>query len=99
MTEKQWNPAKYHSGEKINGWQEFVKVGLWQSDQYPFRKKWEKGFKTETKKFEFYSETLKKVLGQHAEKHEVTIDKVDTSTRQMDLIITDGARRAAGKRK
>ncbi|MEW8051628.1 MAG: molybdopterin dinucleotide binding domain-containing protein, partial [Candidatus Thiodiazotropha sp.] len=76
MTEKQWNPAKYHSGEKINGWQEFVKLGLWQSDQYPFKKKWEKGFKTETKKFEFYSETLKKVLGNHAEKHEVSIDKV-----------------------
>ena len=66
MTEKQWNPAKYHSGEKINGWREFVKLGLWQSDQYPFRKKWEKGFKTETKKFEFYSETLKKTLGAQA---------------------------------
>lgn len=76
MTEKQWNPAKYHSGEKINGWQEFVKLGLWQSDQYPFKKKWKKGFKTETHKFEFYSETLKKVLGKHAEKHEVSIDKV-----------------------
>ena len=76
MTEKQWNPAKYHSGGKINGWQEFVKLGLWQSDQYPFKKKWEKGFKTETKKFEFYSETLKKVLGAHAEKHKVTIDEV-----------------------
>jgi len=76
MTEKQWNPAKYHSGEKINGWQEFVELGLWQSDQYPFREKWKKGFKTETKKFEFYSETLKKVLGQHAENHMVTIDKV-----------------------
>ncbi len=30
---------------------------------------------------------------------EVTIDKVDTSTRQMDLVITDGSRRAAGKMK
>ena len=29
----------------------------------------------------------------------VTIDRVDTSTRQMDLIITDGASRAAGKMK
>jgi anaerobic selenocysteine-containing dehydrogenase len=76
MTEKLWNPAKYHSGEKIDGWQELVKRGLWQSDQYPFKKLWEKGFATETKKFEFYSETLKKVLGQHAEKHKVDIDKV-----------------------
>lgn len=76
MTRKQWDPAEYDSGEKINGWQEFVQRGLWQSDQYPFKKLWEKGFKTETKKFEFYSETLKKVLGQHAEKHKVSIDKV-----------------------
>jgi ribonuclease R len=33
------------------------------------------------------------------DKVEVTIDRVDTSVRQMDLIITDGARRAAGKMK
>jgi anaerobic selenocysteine-containing dehydrogenase len=76
MTRKVWDPAKYHSGEKINGWQEFVKRGLWQSDQYPFKKHWKSGFKTKTKKFEFYSETLKDVLGSHAEKHNVSIDKV-----------------------
>ncbi|PLX33699.1 MAG: dehydrogenase [Hyphomicrobiales bacterium] len=76
MTEKQWNPKKYHSGEKIDGWQQFVKMGLWQSDPYPFKKLWKKGFKTKTHKFEFYSETLKSVLGKHAEKHEVSIDKV-----------------------
>lgn len=76
MTEKQWNPEKYHSGEKFDGWEAFQKVGLWQSDQYPYKKKWEKGFKTKTKKFEFYSETLKDVLGKHAEKHGVDIDKV-----------------------
>jgi hypothetical protein len=35
-----------------------------------------KGFPTETKKFEFYSETLKKVLTEHAEKHKVSIDEV-----------------------
>lgn len=77
MTEKLWNPAKYHSGEKINGWQELVKRGLWQSDQYPFKKLWKDGgsFKTATKKFEFYSETLKKVLGEHADKHKVSIDE------------------------
>ena len=32
--------------------------------------------KTDTKLFEFYSETLKRVLGEHAEKHETTIDNV-----------------------
>ncbi len=76
MTEKQWNPAKYHSGQKFSGWAEFSEVGLWQSDQYPFKKKWKKGFKTKTKKFEFYSETLKAVLAKHAEKHKVDVDKV-----------------------
>jgi anaerobic selenocysteine-containing dehydrogenase len=76
MTEKQWNPAKYHSGEKINGWKEFVERGIWQSDQYPFKKLWEKGFKSKSKKFEFYSETLKEMLAGHAEKHKVSIDKV-----------------------
>ena len=76
MTENQWNPAKYHSGEKFDGWQAFRKTGLWQSDQYAFKKLWKKGFKTKTKKFEFYSETLKDVLGKHAKKHGVDIDKV-----------------------
>ena len=76
MTEQLWNPAKYHSGEKIDGWKAFVARGLWQSDPYPFKKLWEKGFKTKTKKFEFYSETLKEMLEGHAEKHKVTVDKV-----------------------
>ena len=76
MTEKQWNPAKYHSGDKFSSWAEFVKVGLWQSPQFPFKKLWKKGFKTETKKFEFYSETLKKQLAKHAKNHKVSIDKV-----------------------
>jgi len=78
MTQPLWDPAKYKMGEKINGWKEYVQRGLWQSDQYPFKKLWKDGgsFHTATKKFEFYSETLKKVLVAHADKHKVSIDKV-----------------------
>ncbi len=32
-------------------------------------------FKTKTHKFEFYSETLKKVMGAHAKKHGVSMDE------------------------
>jgi anaerobic selenocysteine-containing dehydrogenase len=74
-TQNLWDPAKYKGGDKFNGWEEFIKVGVWNSDPYPYRKKWG-NMKTKTKKFEFYSETLKAVLGKHAEKHKTTVDNV-----------------------
>jgi anaerobic selenocysteine-containing dehydrogenase len=74
-TQNLWDPAKYKGGDKFNGWDEFIKAGVWNSDPYPYRKKWG-NMKTKTKKFEFYSETLKDVLGKHAEKHNTTIDNV-----------------------
>jgi len=49
--------------------------GMWNSEAYKYRSHWGK-FKTVTKKFEFYSETLKKALGGHAKKHKVDIDTV-----------------------
>lgn len=75
MTQNFWDPAKYQGGDKLAGWEDFRQKGLWQSDAYPFRKKWGK-WKTKTQKFEFYSETLKEVLGQHAENHKTSIDDV-----------------------
>jgi len=60
-TQNLWDPAKYKGGDKFNGWEEFRKVGVWNSDPYPFRKRWGK-MKTKTGKFEFYSETLKAAL-------------------------------------
>jgi anaerobic selenocysteine-containing dehydrogenase len=74
-TQNLWDPAKYKGGDKFNGWEDLLKAGVWNSNPYPYRKRWGK-MKTKTKKFEFYSETLKDVLGKHAEKHNTTIDNV-----------------------
>jgi anaerobic selenocysteine-containing dehydrogenase len=74
-TQNLWDPSKYKGGDKFNGWEEFLKTGVWNSDPYPFRKRWG-NMKTKTKKFEFYSETLKAALEKHAEKHTTTVDNV-----------------------
>ena len=69
-------------GDAIEGWEAFRKVGVWNSKRFEYGKK--RGhFKTETHKFEFYSETLKKALGKHAKKHHVSIDEVLKSTKYL----------------
>ncbi|PLX49238.1 MAG: dehydrogenase [Desulfobulbaceae bacterium] len=75
-TKKMWDGKEDVGGDKINGWAEMKKRGMWNSDHYEYRKHWGGHFKTETKKFEFYSETLKKALSGHAEKHNTSVDKV-----------------------
>jgi anaerobic selenocysteine-containing dehydrogenase len=70
-----WDPVEYKGGDKFSGWEEFKKVGVWNSDPYPYRKRWS-NMKTNTHKFEFYSETLKKALVAHAEKHSTTVDDI-----------------------
>ncbi|MBR9984710.1 MAG: molybdopterin-dependent oxidoreductase [Desulfosarcina sp.] len=79
VTEKLWNPAKYQGGDKFSGWKEFTQVGVWNSDPYPFRKRWGK-MKTATGMFEFYSETLKAALEAHAANHNTTVDEVMKAT-------------------
>jgi anaerobic selenocysteine-containing dehydrogenase len=74
-TQNLWDPAKHKGGDKFNGWEDLLKAGVWNSDPYPYRKRWGK-MKTKTGKFEFYSETLKDVLGKHAENNNTTIDHV-----------------------
>jgi len=74
-TQNLWHPDKYKGGDKFKGWQHFSKVGVWNSDPYPYRKRWGK-MKTKTGMFEFYSETLKEALEKHAHKHHTTVDKV-----------------------
>ena len=76
MTQKYWDPKKSKGGTKLKGWKDYLEVGIWQSDPYKVHTHWEKGWKTKTKKFEFYSETLKEALGKHAKKHKTTIDNV-----------------------
>jgi len=74
-TQNLWDPSKYKGGDRFNGWEAFRKTGVWNSDPYPYRKRWGK-MKTKTGMFEFYSETLKKALEKHAEKHHTTVDDV-----------------------
>jgi anaerobic selenocysteine-containing dehydrogenase len=69
------DPEKMPKGDKINGWADFVEKGIYNSEPFAFRKKWG-DFPTVTKKFEFYSETLKKALEEHAEKHKTTVDDI-----------------------
>ncbi len=71
-----WDGKADVGGDKIDGWNEFRKRGMWNSAAYPYKKRWGGHFKTATHKFEFYSETLKKALGAHAEKHKTTIDDI-----------------------
>ncbi|MBI5575221.1 MAG: molybdopterin-dependent oxidoreductase [Deltaproteobacteria bacterium] len=85
-SQKVWNGKEKMKGDQVAGWAEFRKRGIYNTETYPYRKNWGKvdpatgkfegKFKTETKKFEFYSETMKKAFGEHAKKHNVTIDEV-----------------------
>ena len=36
-TQNLWDPAKHKGGDKFNGWEEFLKAGVWISDPYAFR--------------------------------------------------------------
>ncbi|MEN8262607.1 MAG: molybdopterin-dependent oxidoreductase [Nitrospirota bacterium] len=91
MTAPLWDGKKDVGGDKINGWAEFRKRGMWNSSPYKYKKRWgghfgktsedkktgkKKTKGTVTHKFEFYSETLKKALGKHAKKHKTSIDDV-----------------------
>jgi anaerobic selenocysteine-containing dehydrogenase len=74
-THKLWDPAEYQGGDKFSGWEDFRATGVWNSDPYPFKKRWGK-MKTKTEQFEFYSETLKEALEKHAEKHNTNVEDI-----------------------
>ena len=69
-------------GDTPSGWKDFVEKGVWNSKRFVPKQHWGK-FKTATHKFEFYSETLKKALGGHAEKHSVDVDAVMEATKYL----------------
>ncbi len=85
-SQKVWNGKEKMKGDQVAGWAEFRKKGIYNTETYKYRKNWGKvnpetgkfegHFKTETKKFEFYSETLKKALTMHADKHKTSVDDV-----------------------
>jgi anaerobic selenocysteine-containing dehydrogenase len=70
-----WMPKEPLKGDRIDGWAEFKKKGIYNTEKYAYKKNWGK-FKTETKKFEFYSETLKKTFSEFAEKKKAGIDEI-----------------------
>jgi anaerobic selenocysteine-containing dehydrogenase len=85
-SQKVWNGKEKQKGDQISGWVEFKKKGIYNSEAYKYKKNWgnvdpatgkfEGKFKTETGKFEFYSETLKKTLGLLAAKLKTTPDEI-----------------------
>jgi len=85
-SQKVWDGKEKMKGDQIAGWAEFKKRGIYNTETYKYKKNWGKTdpatgkfegkFKTETGKFEFYSETLKKALTMHAEKHKTTVDDI-----------------------
>ena len=80
-----WDGKEKMKGDQIAGWADFKKKGVYNTETYKYKKNWGKAdpvtgkfegkFKTETKKFEFYSETLKKTLTLFAAKNKTTIDE------------------------
>ena len=74
-----WDGKEVQKGDApIKGWAEFKAKGMFSGARYTVKKGWGGKFKTETKKFEFYSATLKKALDGHAKKHETTVDDILT---------------------
>lgn len=74
-SQKVWDGKEKLKGDQVKGWAEFKKKGIYNSETYAYKKNWGK-FKTDTKKFEFYGETLKKTLTLFAAKHKTSIDEV-----------------------
>ena len=76
-----WMPKEPLKGDaKLEGWADFRKKGIFSGAKYSLKKGWGGKFATETKKFEFYSETLKKGLLEHAKKFDTTPDDILTVT-------------------
>jgi anaerobic selenocysteine-containing dehydrogenase len=66
------------SYDTIGGWDKFKEIGIVSSEKYVYKKTWD-NMGTVTKKFEFYSETLKKALGEHAAKYKTDVDDILTT--------------------
>jgi anaerobic selenocysteine-containing dehydrogenase len=72
-----WMAKEAPKGDaQIKSWAEFKAKGMFHGPRYTLKKGWGGKFKTETKKFEFYSDTLKKRLTEHAKKFETTTDDI-----------------------
>ncbi len=70
-----WDPEMESHGDQFDGWEDFKEAGVWNSDEFEFKQYWG-DFTNSTGDFEFYSETLKEALKEHAEKHDVSVEEV-----------------------
>ena len=75
ITHPVWSGENAAKGDNITSWEDYMVKGVWCGKRHPYRTRWD-NFKTETKKFELYSETLKKALNEHAAKHQTSVDEV-----------------------
>jgi len=72
-----WKPKEPLKGDAaIKGWDDFRAKGMFSGPKYSLKKGWGGKFATATKKFEFYSETAKKGLLEHAKKYDTTVDDI-----------------------
>ncbi len=72
-----WMPKEPVKGDApLKGWDDFRAKGMFSGPKYTLKKNWGGKFATATKKFEFYSETAKKGLLEHAKKFETTVDDI-----------------------
>jgi anaerobic selenocysteine-containing dehydrogenase len=71
-----WMPKEPAAGDAEKAWADFRSKGMVSGSRYALKKGWGGKFATASKKFEFYSETAKKGLLEHAKKHETTVDDV-----------------------
>ena len=69
------DPAKPAAAK---GWADFRAKGMASSAKYALKRGWGGKFNTATKKFEFYSETAKKGLEEHAKKFNTSVDDILT---------------------
>ncbi len=78
-TQPLYSPKGAEAGDAIESFEALLKRGVWNAKRHPYGARLGH-FKTATKKFEFYSETLRSVLEEHAIKHGVGVDGVMEAT-------------------
>jgi anaerobic selenocysteine-containing dehydrogenase len=71
-----WMPKEPLKGDQVKGWADFRAKGIHSGSRYALKRGWGGKFATETKKFEFYSETAKKGLLEHAKKFNTSVDDI-----------------------
>ena len=72
-----WMPKEPLKGDTaVKGWADFRAKGMFSGAKYTLKKGWGGKFATVSKKFEFYSETAKKGLLEHAKKYDTSVDDI-----------------------